>query len=1596
MAGRFPKAATVEQFWHNLKGGVEAISFFTDEELEAAGARFPRNNPSYVKARGVLEQAEFFDASFFGFTPKEAEIMDPQHRVFLECCWEALENAGYDSEASEEVIGVFAGMSMNTYLLSNLATHPDLLDLVGHYQVMLANDKDFLPTRVSYKLNLRGPSVSIQTACSTSLVAVCMACQNLLNYQCDMALAGGVSIGFPQKRGYLFNEGGIVSPDGHCRAFDARAQGTVAGEGAGVVVLKRAEEAIADGDPIYAIIKGFAINNDGALKMGYTAPSADGQAEVVAMAQAVAGVEPESIQYVVAHGTGTPLGDPIEVAGLTKAFRAGGNANAKGFCALTSVKSNIGHLDAAAGVASLINAALALEHRVIPPSLHFEKPNPKLELANSPFFINSRLAEWKAGSSPRRAGVSSFGIGGTNAHVILEESPPASASGPSRPMQLMLISAKTASALDAATARLADHLQTNPGLNLADAAWTLQTGRRAFRQRRMLVCGNAEEAAEVLRSVDPKRVLTRVSSEESPSLVFMFPGQGAQSVNMGAELYRTEPIFREQIDLCASILEPHLGLDLRSVLYPPEEQTEQAKAQLTQTALTQPAIFTINYALAKLWMSWGIQPQAMIGHSVGEFVAACLAGVFSLDDALALVAGRARLVQQQSPGSMLAVRLAENDVAAYLNGHLSLAAVNSPSLCVVSGPDTAIDELQQQLRTRGIAAQRLHTSHAFHSPMMEPVLGPLTDLVRKIRLKPPRIPYVSNLTGDWITAEQALDPGYWARHMREKVRFAEGVQKLLQQPGRILLETGPGQGLSMLARQCPAVDGEKIVLSSLPAAQSRQSELNVMLHSLGQLWLAGVPIDWKAFNNHQKRRRVRLPAYPFERKRYWVEPAKLEANATVQAAATLIAAAAIPTSSIGETPSISSNSVSATVPQGRKELIAVALHAILSDLSGLTASQLDRGKTFIEMGFDSLFLTQTSQAIEKRLGVRVAFADLLEKYSSIETLATHLEKLIPPGTNLSLLSPAAKAPAVTAAATVRIGARGEIEGVLAVPLTEAQKELWYATLVSEKASCVFNESMALALRGPLDVPALRKALQLLVDRHEALRTSISPVGDEQKIFPRVRLEVPLIDLSSLEPARADAEFQTLLEKAAATAFDLSKPPLLRCQLVRRGPDDHSLIFAVHHIICDGGSVLILMDELAEFYSACHRGGVSNKPSAVQFSEYARAQARSKGNAQKLADEAYWLQQFSAPPRDLELPADNPRPAKPAFNARRVSRQIDPVLAQNLKRLSAQQNCTFFTTLLSAYFVFLEGLTGQDDLVVGVPMAVRDGIETLVGHCVNFLPLRGRMADRSTFNEHLSRVRKIFFEAFEHQNYTFGSLIQKLKLPRSSSRMPLLSATFNLARGRGELKLDGLQAQIIPNPNCFAHFDITFDVIERERELEVNCTYNSDLFHGQTIERWLAHFETLLAQITANPRQQLGEFAQLFAAERRQQPTIASAPSANAPVANGSPENSPSRSFTPTEKVLSEIWTEVIGLEEVGVHDNFFELGGHSVLVTQIIARVRKAFQVDLTLRAVFESPTIAGLAAEIEKAIVAEINELPEPATLPVSGELELSSKDSR
>ncbi|MBK9275966.1 MAG: amino acid adenylation domain-containing protein [Flavobacteriales bacterium] len=973
MSGRFPGAENVEQLWKNLLAKKNSISTWTVDELDPSIPAELRNDPDYVKARGVIADADKFDHAFFGVNPKVAALMDPQQRVFLETAWAALEDAAYDPAQFAGLIGVYAGMGNNTYFTRNVIGHPELIEQVGDFAVMTANEKDYIATRLAFEFDLRGPALSIHTACSTSLVAIAQAFNALRDGECDMALAGGIAITAPINSGIVYNEGGMYSPDGSTRTFDANGKGTSFSDGCGIIVLKRLDDAVRDKDHIYAVIKGAALNNDGSDKASFTAPSVRGQAEVIAMAQADAGVTPGEVTYVETHGTATPLGDPIEVEALTLAF--GGKTNGH-HCVIGSIKSNIGHLTPAAGAAGVIKTALALQQEVIPANVGFETPNPAIDFANSPFRVLTESEAWpRVPDKPRIAGVSSFGVGGTNAHVILAEPPVAVASSASRSKQLLLLSAKSKTSLDAMTENLRVWLEAHPEANLADAAYTLQVGRRHFKHRRLIVGGSHGEVIEAIANKDTNLIGTRELHEAAPGVVFMFPGQGSQYVNMGRDLCDSEPVFKQHFDRCCDLFTKEFGTDLKAIIFPKAGEEEKAAEQLKQTIYTQASLFTMHYSLAKLWMHWGITPDAMMGHSIGEFAAACLAGVFSLEDAVKLVANRGRMMQELPGGSMLSVRAAEEDVVKKLPAGCSIAANNGPQLCVASGPHEAIAKLQAELEKDGITCKLLVTSHAFHSPMMDAIVEPYRKVVEGVKLSAPRIPIVSTVTAEWMKDDEATSPKYWSDHLRATVRFAQAVKFAWSDADRVMLEVGPRTTATTLARQQSTDNKKQAAVPSLGDSAGNGNELTQLLKAVGGLWQSGVLIDWRKFYETETRHRISMPTYAFERIRHWVDPVTMVADGGRAIASTTIEAP-VP------------NSGDANLSP--KEALIAQIKHLLEESSGLELAEVSNEETFLEMGLDSLFLTQVATSLSKKFGVKISFRQLNEEVPNLDKLADYI------------------------------------------------------------------------------------------------------------------------------------------------------------------------------------------------------------------------------------------------------------------------------------------------------------------------------------------------------------------------------------------------------------------------------------------------------------------------------------------------------------------------------------------------------------------------------------------------------------------------------
>ena len=964
IAIRFPGANTPGKLWKNLCDGAESITFFSDEQLDPSVPSALKQDPAYVKARGVIDGADMFDASFFNISPREAQIMDPQVRLFMEISWAALEDACYVPGEFNGLIGVFGGTGFNSYFVNHVIPNSELVELFGSHAVFLANAPDYMTTRVSYKMDLRGPSISIYTGCSTSLVAVSQAFDSLQSYQCDLAIAGGSFVQCPLNTGYLYQEGEIFSPDGHCRAFDEKAGGTVFSDGAGVVVLKRLDEAIRDNDHIYAVIKGVALNNDGSDKVSFTAPSVSGQAGVISQAHANAGINPECIVYHEAHGTGTRLGDPIEIEALEKAFRL--RTSKEHFCAIGSIKANIGHLDATAGIAGLIKAVMILVHKKIPPSINYDIPNPQIDFINSPFYVNSQIVDLDSSPKPLLASVSSFGVGGTNAHIVIEEAPERKPRKRMDSWNIIPVSAKTKRSLVEYVHQIEDFLKQSEDLSLADVAHSCQIGRKAFKHKSYVVCKDISDAIQKMGSFDPRGVEDQTKQSDLHGVIFMFTGQGAQHVGMGKELYLSEPVFKRTVDDCAELLFPSLGFDVRRVIYPEGEITEEVERQVNQTAVAQPALFVIEYALAKLLHSWGARPTAMVGHSIGEYVAACLAGVFDLKSALVIVGARGRLMQEMEPGAMLAVAVSEARIGQFLNDKVTLAAVNAPEMCVISGEFDAIRKIEERLGKEKIGHKRLVTSHAFHSPMMDSAARRFEKELGGYELRQPQLPFLSNVSGALITKEQATSPGYWADQLRMAVRFHHCLETLVKDGNRVFVEVGPGNTLCTLAKQNPGLAKDSWIIPTLRRPLEKRSNSEFILNCLGQLWSAGVEIDWHGFNRHREGRRIPLPTYPFERNRYWIEAAGVDGHKNQTA----------PVASLTEAIREQEKKGQEDLPSPFNSETEKRLADIWKDL--LSIASIKPADNYFELGGSSLFAVRMFDQIERVFNMRLPMATLYE------------------------------------------------------------------------------------------------------------------------------------------------------------------------------------------------------------------------------------------------------------------------------------------------------------------------------------------------------------------------------------------------------------------------------------------------------------------------------------------------------------------------------------------------------------------------------------------------------------------------------------------
>ena len=2064
MSGRFPGAKNLNEFWENLINEKDVSVEFTAEELKANGID-PNilNDPNYVKRGMPLQDADKFDASFFGYLPKEAALMDPQHRIFLECAYAVLEDAGYVSEKYKGTIGVFGGVARNTYLVNNVITHPEYFKSIEDFTKGITQEKDFPATRVAYKLNLKGAAVNVQTACSSSGVAVHLACQNLLSGDNDMMLVGGGRIQPPVEAGHLHTEGHALSPDGYCRSFDADADGMVRGNGMAFIVLKKLEKAIADGDSIHAIIKSTAIGNDGSDKVGFTAPSVRGQATTIAKAYQKANINPETINYIEAHGTGTRIGDPIEIAALTQAFSR--FTDKKNFCAISSVKSNIGHFDAGAGVAGIIKTVLSLKHGKLPTTLHFKQPNPQIDFKRTPFFVNDKLRRWEKGNTPRRAGVSSFGLGGTNVHIILEEAPQMKKTINTRSHNLLLLSAKIETALGRNAHNLGIFLDENDQIDLANAAYTLQVGRNHFQHRLFTIAENATITSDALKNLDKKKVFAKTISKNKKHISFMFPGGGAQHTNMGVGLYGSEDTYQhtyqQYVDKCIGILKAQHNLDLKDVLFPNFNSQGDSKSPYESLPIENPLhaitlLFTIEYATAQLWMSYGIRPKEMIGHSLGEYVAACIAGVFSLEDALAMVVKRGELFQTLPEGGMLSVSMSPKEVEIFMDKNLSFAAINKPDHCVVSGSVKAIDEIKEKLNAKEIHSTRLHIRVAAHSLEVEPILKEFEAFLQKIKYNEPQIPIISNLTGTWAKAEDIASPEYWTNHLRQTVRFSEGVETLLQQEDRILLEVGPGQTLSTFARQHPAKQKEQIILASLRHPKETIPDLAFFQKTLGQLWLEGVELDFELAHREGRNAdagkiytRISLPTYSFEKTRHWIDP-KPDFETPESGTSEYISLVDFPSNENRPTISQSITPISDS-PIGKefnqRDLILRDLKNIFQDLSGIAAAEMDEQASFLELGFDSLFLTQAVRKIEKEMQVELSFRQLFEEAPNFDELTDLVENQISPkyfestasnlptvskvgdsedisptdfssneneqagamqeiiqqqlqllkmqlailqggnintdqgnqnknpknqskgkhpecctppisktktnensndssrnfgekqqankgqkfndwapiekknkselteqqelylkdlikkytkktkgsqtltqaqrkhladprsisgfnklwkdmiyqlvverskgskiwdidgneyidyrssfgvslfghtpgfiqeaveeqlkkGIELGVLTPLAKkvadllcelsgtdrvsfvstgsealSAAVRAARTVtmkdkiayfegdyhgiademlargverngknfslpispgipkflvenvivfkyddpnvlekikmhtaelaailiepiqpnnpthqpkellqairqvtaendialifdemitgfRTGMRGaqswyEIEAdiicygkiisgglpmaavagklkyldvfdggtwqfgdesvpevgvtffggtfvrhplsmassyavlseikkrgqkmydelnektarfaervsklflatkvpmmihstasIIAikptdnnplaklfffylkykgihiaekaalmtvahtqedldktyvaieetirlmqtagffqitvvevvdrnkivyppnqknelneanltsekkiVPLTEGQQEVWIEQRLGDEAAAAYNLSSDFLFEGNLNIDALRKAIQQLVQRHESLRTFFKKENTTQVILPKLEVGIPILDFSHMSEKAKKEQVKKMRFDESENPLDLFTGPLCRFQIIKLSKSTHRLFMTVHHAIADGWSCGILANDLQVFYNANVRGQKADLPQAKQLSDYALEQANFKNSAEGKVNEVFWEKQFIGDIPILDFPTDRSRPSIKTYDCDLEKITFDEELYEGLKTTAAKNGTTFFLLMYSAFHVFLHRLSGQDDFVLGLVAAGQRiaGNQNLVAHGVSLLPMRMSVDKQAPFSQHLNFVKGKVLDAFEHQNFTLGELVKKLKLPRDLSRQPIISILFSMLAEDASLQFENLDTKSKPLPRNYETFDLFINIKPTKNKCVFELIYNTDLFFKETIQRRLKEFETLLKGIVENPNQAISHLPILPDFEKKQ-------------------------------------------------------------------------------------------------------------------------------
>ncbi|SHG61274.1 hybrid non-ribosomal peptide synthetase/type I polyketide synthase [Massilia sp. CF038] len=1408
---RVPGAQNAAAFWENILRGHEAVSWL-DRPVSAP----PSDGMSHhVPAAFLLDQADCFDAPFFGMSPREAALTDPQHRVLLECAYEALEHAGHAAVQGQNV-GVYMGCGPNTYLLNNVLTNPKVRAEATPLQILIGNEKDYLASRISYKLDLRGPSMVVQSACSTSLLAVHVAGMALFAGECDMALAGGVSFEFPQDQGYVHQQGGILSPDGHCRPFSAQAGGTVRGNGAGIVVLKRLADAQADGDAIYAVIRGSATNNDGAAKVGYAAPSIDGQAAVIRGALEVANAAPDSVSYVEAHGTGTALGDPVEVAALAQAFGAPVGAAPR---VLGAVKANIGHLDAAAGVAGLIKAALALHHETIPPTLHFDAPHPAIDFSGAGFMPANRAIDWARGPAPRRAAVSSFGIGGSNVHAVLEEAPAQddNREAPAGPFMLRM-SALNATAVKESARRLGEHLASTPQLRLDDVAFTLRHGRRDFAQRLAVVASSTEHAAHLLQHGGAAD-MARGAAISHARTVFMFPGQGTQYPGMGAEYYVAGSVYAAQVRHCCDILRPLLDLDLLALLYPDTaEDYPRAQALLAETRLTQPALFVVEYALACQWMAWGLQPDAMIGHSIGEYVAACLASVLDLDDALRLVAARGRLMQSMDKGSMLAVNALFADIASELGDAVALAAINRPQVCVLSGPDDAIADVQARLTARGIECQPLATSHAFHSAMMAPCCPDFQAEAGRAQLRVPQIPFISCLTGEWISAEQATSPAYWADSLRGTVRFADGVRNIADSGAHIFLECGPGRSLSAAVRD---IASGRADIAQVPLMAAKDVALDASLHAArvrAQLWCLGTDLDAGV---PAVGRRVALPAYPFERKRHWIEP-----GVAVEMRA-------------GEDQTQADTAPDQALSTDQR------LARLWCDALGVDAVSMN--DNFFALGGDSILSIQIAHQAR---GVGISLQPrMILSHPTIAQLMAALDAA-GPGQHSAAADAAEQAGQAAIAAALVHHREQAFEPF---PLTDIQHAYWVGRNTATGGNLVAAHAYEEFDCPALDVARLQKALRGLIARHPMMRAVITPEG-MQRILPQVPDYVIAVnDFTNLASEQAEQRLAALRQTKSHQVMDCERWPLFEVSVSQLADNQARLHISFDLLITDAWSITIFWHELERRYL---EPDYDPAPLPVSFRDYVLAEIALESGPSFQRARDYWLARADDFPNAPSLPLlCAPDTLTDVHFVRREAR-IGADLWKRLRQRAADSGTTPSILLCAAYADTLAAWSESPRFCLNLPafsrLPVHEEIGEVMGDFTSVLLLEVDCSADLPFEQRAKAVQQRLWDDIAALQFSGVKLLRAIAASRGTQpAMPYVftSLIFPTAANRSVV---GTLGRLVEGISQTPQVWLDCQLYEDGQDLMINWDSIQALFDPAMLDAMFAEYIGLLERLASEP------------------------------------------------------------------------------------------------------------------------------------------------